>query len=289
MSVFEGIRIIDTMVGVPKDDAGYSYLEPLLMGSHTKDVKGLPVTYMFKDAPTAPKDDEGVRYILGEMDKFGVEQALVTATDPDSVASQAIRNYPDRFRGVVHLNPNEGMAALRLLDSRVQSGEVIAASFYPAFSTPQQVPINDKRAYPIYAKCAELGVPLFISTGVPGPRVPMMAQSVELLDEVCWFFPELTIIMRHGGEPWTELAVKLMLKWPNLYYSTSGFAPKHYPKAIVEYANTRGSDRIMYAGYFPIGLTYERIFGDMPNVGFKQEVWPKFLRENAASVLNLES
>ena len=72
--------------------------------------------------------------------------------------------------------------------------------------------------------------------------------------------------MRHGAEPWTELAVKLMLKWPNLYYSTSAFAPKHYPKAIIDYANTRGSDKIIYAGYFPAGLTYERIMTELPDV-----------------------
>ena len=70
--------------------------------------------------------------------------------------------------------------------------------------------------------------------------------------------------MRHGAEPWTDLAVKLMLKWPNLYYSTSAFAPKYYPKAIIDYANTRGADKVLYAGYFPMGLSLERIFRDMP-------------------------
>ncbi len=62
------------------------------------------------------------------------------------------------------------------------------------------------------------------------------------------------------------LAVKLMLKWPNLYYSTSAFAPRYYPQAIIDYANTRGADKIMYAGYFPMGLTLERIFSELPNV-----------------------
>ena len=105
---------------------------------------------------------------------------------------------------------------------------------------------------------------------------------------MCWFFPELKFITRHGGEPWTELAVKLMLKWPNLYYSTSAFAPKHYPKDIIDFANTRGADKIIYAGYFPMGLSLERIFAELPNVPFKDDVWPKFLRENAARVLKLE-
>ena len=113
-------------------------------------------------------------------------------------------------------------------------------------------------------------------------------RTVEHIDEVCWFFPELKFVMRHGGEPWVDLAVKLMLKYPNLYYSTSAFAPKHYPKSIIHYANTRGADKIMYAGYFPMGLSLERIFTDMQNVPFKDEVWPKFLRENAQRVFKLD-
>ncbi len=87
----------------------------------------------------------------------------------------------------------------------------------------------------------------------------MWPQEVELIDQVMYDFPELVFVTRHGCEPWEDLAVKLMLKWPNLYYSTSAFAPKHYPEAIVEYANTRGADKIIYAGYFPMGLSLERI------------------------------
>ena len=39
----------------------------------------------------------------------------------------------------------------------------------------------------------------------------------------------------------------------------------------------------MYAGYFPMGLSLERIFGEMPDVPFRDHVWPKFLRENASA------
>ena len=151
-----------------------------------------------------------------------------------------------------------------------------------------QVPIGDKKMYPLYAKCVELDIPICVCAGVPGPRVPMAPQRVELIDEVCWYFPELKFVTRHGCEPRADLAVKLMLKWPNLYYSTSAFAPKHYPKDIINYANTRGADKIMYAGYFPMGLSLERIFTDMPGVPFRDHVWPKFLRENAIRVFKLD-
>ena len=69
---------------------------------------------------------------------------------------------------------------------------------------------------------------------------------------------------------------------------TSAFAPKHYPEEIINFANSRGADKVMYAGYFPMGLSLDRIFKDMPNVPFKEEVWPKFLRENARKVFKLD-
>ena len=78
-----------------------------------------------------------------------------------------------------------------------------------------------------------------------------------------------------------------MLKWPNLYYSTSAFAPKHYPEDIVYFANTRGADKVIYSGYFPMGLTLDRIFSELPNVPFRDQVWPKFLHENARKVFKL--
>ena len=78
-------------------------------------------------------------------------------------------------------------------------------------------------------------------------------------------FPDLTFVMRHGAEPWTELAMKLMLKWPNLYYSTSAFAPKHYPKAIFHYATSRGHDTVLYDGSLPAGPTNEPNPPEPPN------------------------
>ena len=115
----------------------------------------------------------------------------------------------------------------------------------------------------------------------------MAPQKVELIDEVCWYFPELKFVMRHGAEPWTELAVKLMLKYPNLYYSTSAFTPKHYPKNIINYANTRGREKILYAGYFPMGLSLDKIFSELKDVPFKPDVFKSFLGGNAKKLFNL--
>jgi predicted TIM-barrel fold metal-dependent hydrolase len=141
--------------------------------------------------------------------------------------------------------------------------------------------------YPVYAKCVELGIPVFITVGIAGPRVPSLVQKVELLDQVLYDFPDLVVVMRHGAEPWVDLAVKLMIKWPNLHYSTSAFAPKYYPQAVIDYANTRGADRLIYGGYFPMGLSLDRIMDELPAVPLNDDVWPKFLRDNARRVLRI--
>jgi predicted TIM-barrel fold metal-dependent hydrolase len=288
MALPDGIGIIDTMVGFPKADRRevYKFLAPHLRDKESREEFKFPAQYMFKDIPEDLEDNvDPVAVVLDNMDRFGVEQAMIGVGPGRDDAIRALEEHPDRFIASVAVDPTEGMDGVRFLVEMVETHGARAATTFPA---GVQVPINDKRYYPLYAKCVELDIPIFVCAGVPGPRVPMAPQKVELIDEVCWFFPELTFVMRHGAEPWTELAVKLMLKWPNLYYSTSAFAPKHYPEDIIRYANTRGADKVLYAGYFPAGLTYDRIWGDMPNVPLRDEVWPKFLRDNARRVLRLD-
>jgi predicted TIM-barrel fold metal-dependent hydrolase len=74
---------------------------------------------------------------------------------------------------------------------------------------------------------------------------------------VCWFFPELTVVMRHGGEPWVDTCVKMLLRWPNLYYATTASRPL-LPRADNPPAQPRGRDRVIWAGYWPM-LSYERL------------------------------
>jgi predicted TIM-barrel fold metal-dependent hydrolase len=236
--------------------------------------------------PQDLESDDPVAAVIAEMDRYGIDRAMVGYARTGETA-RALEEHPDRFLASVSIDPNRGMAAVRDLERAVVEGGAVSAQVFPAGCSPQ-VPINDKRMYPIYAKCVELDVPIFVCAGVPGPRVPFEPQKVEHIDEVCWFFPELKFVTRHGCEPWTDLAVKLLLKWPNLYYSTSAFAPRYYPKAIIDYANTRGADKVLYAGYFPMGLSLERIMRELPGVPFKDEVWPKFLRDNARKVLKLD-
>jgi predicted TIM-barrel fold metal-dependent hydrolase len=282
-----GLPVIDTMVGFPHEgSAQYDFIRKQTKDRESKEDFEFPVEYMFKDVPKGLPTSDPVSLVLQQMDRFGIEKAMIGVGE-DS-AQLALKTFPDRFvpSGAL-VDPNDVMGSVNAIRREYEQFGIRATSVFPAGTFPQ-VPIDDPKMYPIYATCVELGIPIFVCAGVPGPRVPFAPQEVSRIDIVMFDFPDLVFVTRHGCEPWEDLAVKLMLKWPNLYYSTSAFAPKYYPKAIIDYANSRGADKVLYAGYFPMGLSLERIFSELPKVPLKDEVWPKFLYGNAARILGLE-
>jgi uncharacterized protein len=287
MPMPEGIGAVDLMIGFPHHDrsAVYDYLRKGAKDSETKEEMKFLAEYMFKDVPEDLAEDvDPVDVTFAEMDKYGVEIGLFGLGKQTLAARE---RYPGRVLLSLEVDPNDVMGTIRKVRKAKEEHDLAAITFFPSGCLPQ-VPVDDPKAYAVYATCVELDIPAIVNAGIAGPRFPSACQHVERFDQVCYDFPDLRIVMRHGAEPWEELAVKLMLKWPGLYYMPSAFAPKYYPKAIVDYANTRGADKIMYAGYYPMGLSLERIFTELPDVPFRDHVWPKFLRENAMEVFKIK-
>ncbi len=277
------IGVIDTMMAVPSG-AFAAASQKFLALTKDDESKGydMPAQHLFADLP-AERHAVGPEALLVHMDRFGVDQAMIGVSEADPETMRALDEFGDRFFGSVDVNPHGGRAELQRVRDLVKHYDIAAVSFMPSGLMPP-VPIDDRLLYPLYATCIELDLAICMCTGVPGPRVPMAAQHPEALDRVCYDFPDARFVMRHGAEPWEALAVKLLLKWPNLYYSTTAFAPRYYPKAIVDYANTRGADKVIYGGYFPMGLALERIMRELDDLQLRPDVWPKFLRENARRV-----
>jgi len=286
LDVVNGVGAIDLMIGFPKRDASenYRFMDGALKDDGSKAME-MPAEYMFRQVPNhLPDGADPIEVALGEMDHCGVAIGMIHVGS--EVADRALADHPERFVACIDVDPNDIMGALRRIRDAHERWDLKAVTTFPGGLLPQ-VAVSDRQYYPVYATCVELDLPIIVNAGVPGPRVPMQCQHVEHFDQVCYDFPELRIVMRHGAEPWVDLAVKLMLKWPGLYYMPSAFAPKYYPAEIVQYANTRGSDKIMYAGYYPMGLSLRRIFDELPDVGLRDGVWPKFLRTNAERVFNI--
>jgi predicted TIM-barrel fold metal-dependent hydrolase len=80
----------------------------------------------------------------------------------------------------------------------------------------------------IYRRCEERGLPVMIHTGTsifPGAR-SKYGRPMEL-DDVAIDFPDLTILMAHGGRPlWMDEAFFILRRHRNVYLELSGIPPK---------------------------------------------------------------
>jgi uncharacterized protein len=240
------------------------------------------VSYLFPGLRELLKRGTTLDQLIDEMDTAGVEKGVLCSGysgDGDHDWAVAARDeHPDRFALSHVVDPREGMRAVRLAQSLVESE---GYRLIRMLGLQTQLPYNDPAYYPVYAKCVELGVPVGLNVGFPGPQVPSKHQDPLAVDDVAAFFPDLTIVLQHGGEPWVDTCVKLMVKWPRINYMTSAIAPKHIPRAIIDYANTRGADRVMFASDYPL-LTHRRCMSEVRSLPFKDaDRFAKFMAGNA--------
>ena len=109
-----------------------------------------------------------------DLDRFGIERGLVPVTLTDELHVRAISEHPDRLFGSVEVDPNRGMDTLGDSSAAVFDHGVVAASFFRRARILRCR--STTSGHPLYAKCVELDIPVFVQGGVPGPRVPMASQ-----------------------------------------------------------------------------------------------------------------
>jgi len=235
--------------------------------------------YFHRDAELrkgTPLDD-----IVAQMDAAGVEAGLLTidAADPKPFAEMAAA-YPGRFLLSAVVDPLQGIEAIRCIERLVDEHDVRLIRMIPFLVNR---PPNDKVYYPVYAKCIELGVAVSVTTGIPGPPMPAEPQRPLYLDEICLFYPDLVLIMAHGADPWWGEAIRLLLKYPNLYMMTSAYLPKYLPEELIHFMNTRGQDKVMFATDFPF-LPFDRAIETAKELPFRPGVLREYLSDNARRV-----
>ena len=220
---------------------------------------------------------------LAGMDEAGVERAVLT-TDPGRPSAHVLsfaEARPDRFALGAQLDPRLGMKALRALEAFRRAQPVVLARITPFYL---DLPPNDAVYYPVYAKCIELDLPITINTGIPGPPAPAECQYPLHLDKVCLHFPELKLCMAHGADPWWGVAIRLMLKYRNLHLMTSAYLPRYFPPELVQFMNTRGQEKVIFASDHP-AIPMKRCVEEATKLDLRPGVLDKFLYANAARFL----
>jgi predicted TIM-barrel fold metal-dependent hydrolase len=194
------------------------------------------------------------------------------------------KDYPNRFRGMAMIDPMGGMAAVRQLTRSVEDFGFIACAIMPSLIG---VPPDHAIYYPIYTRCIELGIPITINMGMPGPHRRALTQSPAGLDEVLLTYPELKLVGSHVGFPWHNEVVALLQKHTNFFLMTSAWSPKYVPQEIFQYMNSRGRDKVMWATTYPL-LPFDKPARDAQELELKPEVMRGYLRDNAIRVFGLD-
>ncbi|MFT4974458.1 MAG: putative TIM-barrel fold metal-dependent hydrolase [Myxococcota bacterium] len=228
---------------------------------------------------------------IGALDAGGISQAVLTAwhgpegplLSNDEVA-RLVRKYPDRLVGVASVDLHRPMVAVRELRRRVKEDGFRGLRMLPWL---WRLPPNDRRYYPLYAECVELGVPFCLQVGHTGPTGPSEpGRPIPYLEDVAEDFPELVILAGHTGFPWTDEMISLARRYPNVYIDTSAYKPRRYPPQLVSYMRGSGRKKVVFASDWPMIMPADCI-SQIDELGLDAEARRMFLHDNAAKIFKL--
>jgi predicted TIM-barrel fold metal-dependent hydrolase len=211
----------------------------------------------------------------------GPEGALVTN---DEVAGW-VAEHPDRLAGVAAVDLRRPMDAVRELRRAVTELGFKALRVVPWL---WEAPPTDRRYYPLYAACVELGVPFCTQVGHTGPLRPSeTGRPIPYIDQVAIDFPELVIVGGHIGYPWTEEMVAVARKHEHVYIDTSAYTARRYPPELVAYLRTRGGSRkVMFGSNHPM-IAPAQALEHLNRLKIDDETQGLFLHANAERVFGL--
>lgn len=228
---------------------------------------------------------------LGALESSGVDQALVSAwwgpegplISNDEVAS-FVAARPNVLFGVASVDLSRPMNAVRELRRAVKDLGFRALRVLPWL---WELPPDDRRYYPLYAECIELGIPFCLQVGHAGPLRPSEpGRPIPYLDHVACDFPELTIVGGHIGYPWTEEMIALATKYPNVYIDTSAYKPTRYPRPLVDFMRGHGRKKVLFGSNYPM-IQPSACLAEVDALELDEEAQRMFLHENAAQIFKL--
>jgi uncharacterized protein len=179
--------------------------------------------------------------VIGYTEKANDFVARYVATNPDRlIAVGGIRpDHPTPDREIRHLAFDLGIRALKLHPPH----QLFAPNAYVGDTLPG--------LREIYATCERERLPIIFHTGTSVfPRARNRFSDPILLEDVALDFPELTIVLAHGGRPlWMETAVFLARRFPNVWLEVSGVPPgqvlEYFPKL------PRLADKVLFGTDWP--------------------------------------
>ena len=250
---------------------------------------GITRIHGFEPAPSVR--EKSMPLLLKEMDEAGVTMGVIIGRTSgrygslgnDDVAKM-VTDYPGRFVGTASIDPSNRKIASDQITKAIKAGNR-AINIEPG-SYPLPLMVDDRRLYPIYAQCEDADIPVIIMAG--GSAGPDLSYTEPThLDRVAADFPELKIVVSHGGWPWVHQMLHIAFRRPNIYLSPDQYLANLPGSAdYIRAADGFLADRFLYASSYPFTPVtgYAAWF---KKLRISPESMEKILYKNAAKLLRL--
>ncbi|CAJ1497913.1 amidohydrolase family protein [[Mycobacterium] holstebronense] len=240
-----------------------------------------------------PDEEIPIEATVSAMDAAGVDFGLLSAwrgpNGMDLVSNEEVAEWvaahPNRFAGLATVDLDRPMEAVRELRRRVRDDGFVGLRVVPWL---WNAPPTDRRYYPLFVECVELGVPFCTQVGHTGPLRPSeTGRPIPYIDQVALDFPELSIVCGHVGYPWTEEMVAVARKHENVYIDTSAYTTKRLPDELIRFMRTRtGQRKVLFGTNYPM-IIHAHALDGLHELGLEDQARVDYLRGNAERVFKL--
>ena len=159
--------------------------------------------------------------LLEEMEAAGVDAGVVVGrlagvlgSVPNEDVRQIVAAHPGRFIGAASIDPTDRRQACRTIDQALADGFKLINIEPGSYPVPMHA--DDRRLYPIYGHCEDVGVPVIMMVG---GRPDLSYSDPIRTDRVLADFPNLNVVVAHGGWPWVNEILHLGFRRQNLWLS----------------------------------------------------------------------
>lgn len=268
----------------------------------TSTLEGLANSPMFRkgllaagvDLDAFVKSARTMEEITAQLRRDGVMKAVIVGRDAETTydftpndgdVADFIAFDPDMYVGFVGLDPHKGSASVDKLVDLVKNKGFAGAALDPIYN---QAVLSDAIYYPIYAACESMDAPIVITSGPARftPRTVMDFANPGYIDRVAADFPNLKIIVSHGGWPYIEEMMGVAFRNANVYFEASEYEKFPGSDKLIEAGNSILSDKMVFASAHPF-VDYRdaiQLYRELP---FSDEARENIMWKNAARVLGL--
>lgn len=184
-----------------------------------------------------------------------------------------------------NVNPHLVTRPDKELERCVKELGMRGVKLYPVY---QDFYPNDPMMYPLYEKACELGIPVMIHTGSSVFRGSRLKYGDPVfVDDIAVDFPELTILLVHGGRgAWYNTAFLLARIHENVYLEVAGLPPQRLLHYFPELDKI--PDKVVFGSDFPAGPGIRGNIESIMALPLDYEFRRKILGLNAARILGIE-